>query len=937
MIEKYSLSGEWRFAFDKEMKGEEKGFASPDVTFDDTMNLPSTTAIEKKGEQSSAAEIWHLAEVYPYSGAVWFSKKVKISESCIGKPLYLLMGRTRMTRVWIDGEFAGENNSLCAPHKYDITDLVRSDEFTITVEVRNTGYPTSGGHMTSPDTQTNWIGITGELELIANSKIEIEKVKTYPNIHKSELMLEVEVINHTANEAICDFCVIGDAYDINGSIDKPIPEFKTVISVKAGRSTHTIIIPMGDCELWSEHNPVVYRLCCTLGEDKFYTSTGMREFKRNGLSFEINGVKTFLRGKHDGMLFPLTGAAPTDVDEWVRILSIAKSYGINHYRYHTSCPPEAAFEAADIVGIYMEPQLPFWGTLYGHGEDGFAEQQNEQEYLISEGVRILEAYGNHPSFCMMSLGNELWGSEERMKEILRKYKALDNRHLYSQGSNNYQWCPKIFEEDDYFVGVRFDLKRQLRGSYAMCDAPLGFIQTDRPSTRHCYDEAVIPGEAGFDNGKSVGSDSDVIEIQYKTGVKKVKAQNSGEVFIPEIPVVTHEVGQYGMYPDYKEIEKYTGVTRARNFEIFKKSLEDAKLADMQDKFFRCSGRLAVSCYKEELEAALRSEKISGYQILDLQDFNGQGTALVGILDSFMDSKGLIAPDEWCEFCSDAVVMASFDKYNFKGGEQFTADVLLAWYRDYDMGDRIVNWSVFDGERKAADGIISASATKNGLSHLGKITFAMPDTDKTRKLTLSLKIKGMNIKNHYSLWVYPEADYSALGESVLERDGKTAYITEDFEEAKKLLAKGEKVLLLCGELPEDKKIKGAYCTDFWNFPMFKSISESMKKPIPTGTMGMVINKEHPSISEFATDDYTTQQWFDIIENADCCILDGSDIKPIIQVIDNVERNHKLSILFETEEFGGKLLVCSSRLLDIPYRPEIAAFAKSILDYIVSESF
>ena len=70
-----------------------------------------------------------------------------------------------------------------------------------------------------------------------------------------------------------------------------------------------------------------------------------------------------LRGKHDGLIFPKTGYAPTDVNEWLRVLGIAKSYGINHYRFHTCCPPDAAFTAADLLGIYMEPELPFWGTI----------------------------------------------------------------------------------------------------------------------------------------------------------------------------------------------------------------------------------------------------------------------------------------------------------------------------------------------------------------------------------------------------------------------------------------------------------------------------------------------------------------------------------------------------------------------------------------------
>lgn len=933
MMNRYDLNGLWDFQFDSALNGEAFGIYSPDYKFSDTMRLPSTTAIEKKGSESIQPEIWHLTEVYPFSGAVWFSKKVKISVDDINRPLYLYMDRTRMTRLWIDGIFVGENNSLCTPHLYDITQYVRNEEFHLCIEVRNTGYPTGGGHMTSPDTQTNWIGITGDFYIFSSACVEIKSVKTYPDIEKKSVRLKLEIDNHLDNDVCDTINFTANAEDINGLIGKEEIRFSQRLDIKKGISTFEINMPMGDdTELWSEHNPVVYKLNVTLGNDSYDTVFGMRSFKGKGLSFEINGRKTFLRGKHDGMLFPLTGAAPTEVDEWARILETAKSYGINHYRYHTCCPPSAAFEAADIVGIYMEPQLPFWGTLADENDESFQEQKAEQEYLISEGERILEAYGNHPSFCMMSLGNELWGSEKRMAEIIRRYKKLDGRHLYTQGSNNYQWCPKILPEDDYFVGVRLDINRQIRGSYAQCDAPLGFIQTCRPSTSHTYDSAILPTSVGHAHAQS-----GEIEIQYGTGVKKVTSESTANMLIPNIPVVTHEIGQYGMYPNFNEIAKYTGVTRAENFKVFRNRLEKAGMSDIADKFFKCSGMLAVSCYKEELEAALRSENAAGYQILDIQDFNGQGTALVGILDSFMESKGLITDEQWREFCSDAVIMAHFDKFNFRGKEHFKADISLAWYREYDLKDKLVSWRVLCKNDVITNGIITVDRISAGLNRIGSISFSMPDAGCTTKLTLELKLKNENVINHYPLWVYPEYDISVLSEDKIERNGRTVYITEDFENAKALLAEDKKVLLLCGELPDGKKIKGAYCTDFWNFPMFKSISESMGRPIPTGTMGLVIDNEHPSIAAFATDSYTTQQWFDIIENADCAILDGTDIKPIIQMIDNVERNHRLGILFETHELGGKLLVCTSRLLDIPRRVEVNAFAKSIIDYVLSDIF
>lgn len=422
---------------------------------------------------------------------------------------------------------------------------------------------------------------------------------------------------------------------------------------------------------WSEYQPALYFLLYQIDEqDNGFVSFGMRKFCADGTRFTINGKPTMLRGKHDGMIFPRTGYAPTDVNEWIRILQTAKDYGINHYRFHTCCPPDAAFTAADLLGIYMEPELPFWGTIAAPGEEGY--QEAEQQYLIALGDQMLDAFGNHPSFVMFSLGNELWGSPERLGEILRHYKARDSRRLYTQGCNNFQHFPLVLPEDDYFVGVRLSKERLIRGSYGMCDAPLGHVQTDRPSTMHQYDTIIFPEQKEDADGEA----AEEIEIQYGTGVKKVKVSKSAGGLIPTKPVITHEIGQYEVYPNFREIEKYTGPLKARNFEIFRERLAAKGMLSQAEDFFQCSGALAAACYKEEIEAAMRSQYVAGFQLLDLQDFSGQGTALVGMLDAFMESKGLITPEEWRMFCSDCVLLAQFPSYTLISGEMFTAKVSM---------------------------------------------------------------------------------------------------------------------------------------------------------------------------------------------------------------------------------------------------------------------
>ena len=113
-------------------------------------------------------------------------------------------------------------------------------------------------------------------------------------------------------------------------------------------------------------------------------------------------------------------------------------------------------------------------------------------------------------------------------------------------------------------------------------------------------------------------------------------------------------GEFEVTPDFREIPKYTGVLKARNLEIFQQRLKDANMLDLSHDFMRASGALAAICQREDIEAALRTPGFGGFQWLDIQDFPGQGTALVGMLNVFMESKGITTPEKWRQFCCETV-------------------------------------------------------------------------------------------------------------------------------------------------------------------------------------------------------------------------------------------------------------------------------------------
>lgn len=889
MREIVNLCGEWQMRFcDGECMTE---------GFEDTIILPDTTSNAKKGKLNPKREKGHLTDIYKFEGSCAFRRVITLPKLEAGETGILHLERTRITKLFIDSESCGMRDSLCTSHNYDITRFCDGKEHEIIIEVSNVGYKTRGGHMTSPDTQTNWLGITGRMEVQCFGKVYAKNLVVTPDVEGKAFVVECDIVGSECG-SVCVKASCGD--DVH------------LVEAEFSAGKLSVHIPLREnAKLWSEFERNLYDISVDTGCDLQTVTAGLRKLSVNGNKFEINGRKTFLRGKHDGLIFPETGYAPTDKKSWLKVMETAKQYGINHYRFHTCCPPEAAFEAADELGIYMEPELPFWGSICAKDEEGYNEQ--EQEYLISEGIAILREFGNHPSFCMMSMGNELWGNRQRINEIMGILRSFDSRPLYTEGSNTFQFVPDTVENDDFFCGVRLSRERLIRGSYAMCDAPLGHVQTDEPSTLKDYD-SIISGQLP-DSLKGNITPDGTIQIQYGTGVKTVKASDMTDGFNPKMPIVTHEIGQYETYPDYNEIEKYKGPLRARNFEIFRERLCDKGLGELANDYFAASGKLAMACYKEELEAVLRSKLLAGCQILDIQDFSGQGTALVGVLNAFMENKGIISDSEWREFFSETVLLARFDRYVYRGSDSFKAKVQLCDYSDKSLCGKTLRWSLgkHSGEMQIGE--------YENYCDIGDIEIDCLN-EQEGKLTLALSVG--DIKNHYDLYVVKTVDSVDFTGCIIVRE-----LDEQTENA---LNEG-KTVLLCAKPDEDKSIEGFYCQDFWCYPMFRSISESMGRKVPVGTMGLLIDKSHPALGGFVTESYSTPQWWKAVSHSRSEILDNNadGVKVIVRTIDNFERNHNLGLIYEYNKGNGKVVVCNVDLEAIAFSPEGRALAQSLADY------
>lgn len=960
MSNKLDLSGKWYVQLDSKCEGISCNYQSQDFSqfANTTINLPGSVTGQGLGTKNDKKETGFLTEEYLFEGYAWFQKKIHLDDSVDYSHVFLTLERTRISHVWIDDEYAGTMDSFCTAHIYDLSGLIKKSDFTLTIMISNVKneYRTAGGHMTSPDTQTNWTGITGELSLEFCSNLRLSCVRTdidydnrKMNLRADILLFEDTNVNITSEVSVLSMSNYTDerTYSVltcNEATSADLTEGLNIIELEYDLPEY---LPV-----WDEYDPSVIELKVSANDSVKITHFGIRKFEHKGMHFYINGRKTFLRGTHEGLIFPLTGYAPTDLESWIRVMQKAHDFGLNHYRCHTCCPPEAAFLAADLTGIFYQPELPFWGSFYAETDPEYQDAKVSQDYLTEEGYNILDAYGNHPSFCLMTMGNELWGTPSALNKLMSEYKKYDNRHLYSQGSNNFQFTPNIQPEDDFFSGVRLSADRLLRDSYAMCDAPLGHLQTCRPSTNYSYEDAIFPQVEGNETN---ATDGEYIDIQFGTEAKRVKKTDS-ETLIPNVPIVTHEIGQYETYPDYDEIDKYTGPLKARNFEIFRQRLKDNNLLDKAKDYFHASGALAAACYKDELETALRTDDLGGFQLLDIQDYSGQGTALVGMLNSMLENKGIIKEEQWRHFCSDAVIQAEFDSYTVQNGQILNGELSITWYRNYipEVLDVEVTLAFNNTEQREPvpasadsddampDTIISKKIyhieeafEENGYHSLGSLEVDIPESDSALGYVLTIKVLNENIQNSYELWSYPDINdiIGMINETEIA-------ITQTIDDAIAYAMEGTPSLVCLSDEYNPSSIKGYYASDFWCYTMFRSISESMGKEVAVGTMGLLIDNYHPALDYFPSHSYSTPQWWDIVENSRSTILDGTDINPIVQTIDNFERNHRLGLIYEVKisESDTPIVICTAPLPSLIQKgnPEAAELLYSLCDYIKNSS-
>lgn len=852
--------------------------------------LPGSLAENNIGDQPTDSATNMLSETYSYQGVAWYEKEVMIPPSWASRSVELYLERTKVSEVYINGKPVGSQNSVSTPHVYRIDSLFKAGKNHIAIKIDNAKslLPLGGSHAYSAHTQTNWNGILGDFYVRMLPDISIRQIRIDTSVD-GHSTVRISLANHTTtlleNQEV--------RITIKDEEGKIVSQKEMLLNVIPGDSEYPMEINIPDPALWDEYTPTLYTFQIEIrGNDAKTVRSGIRYFTTQGTQFVNNGRTVFLRGKNECGVFPLTGYASMEIDDWRRYFSIVRSYGLNHVRFHSWTPPKAAFIAADEIGLFLQSELPLWGT-YRETDTVLIS------YMKQEGRRIIEEYGNHPSFVMFSLGNELEGDTAIMASVVTALKEADQHRLYALGTNNHYWNPQTHPLEDFFVAMRHgkvapDNSTDLRGSFSFADSDKGgIINCLSPNTLRDFSSA---------------------------------NQELGK------PTIGHETGQYQIFPNFQEIDKYKGVLRPLNFMVFKQRLEQAGMGRQAEAFLKASGALAALCYREEIEMALRTPGFGGFQLLDLQDYPGQGTALVGILDAFMESKGVISQEKWTEFCTDVVLLARFPKYCWNKDELFTAEIQIVHYGQVDITDKTVSCtlSTESGETIYSKEIVCPVISQGQLNSVITLSIPLNVINEPTKMKLQVALKETDYRNSWDIWVYPPYNTTKIAEANF--NGIT--VTRD----KKLFEKLYEAESLVLYIPMEKDIReqsvgGLFISDFWNFKVFKGVAESLGIEPSPGTLGLLIEDPgHGIFNSFPTDSHTNWQWWNIVKNSRPMILDDmpADYFPIVQVIDNFDRNHKLGLIYQLP--GSKALVCSSDLFACSNEPEVKALFHSLLEYL-----
>ncbi len=864
------LAGTWRC----EIPGRTADIILPGTLDENRIGYPDMTAAKWHPDaavnaalQAEGVIATRLTRCCTYEGPATITRRLRTAIPP-DRRVFLEAERARFLSLSVNGKPVPPflPPTISTPYIFEVTGFLTGDDlFSLISDNSYPGWPHDAivfSSAATDETQTNWNGLLGFLHLRVENPVFLHAVRVYPHGQKLDIcaVLSAAVPWHGVLRAESE--ALAEPARAEGSVEPGLHEiwFRNLP-----------LVP--DVRRWDEGEGNLYTLSVSSeGLETKTVSFGVRDFGNQSGRLALNGRGFFLRGETNCALFPETGHPPMEVEAWTDILKTYRAYGVNCVRFHSHVPPEAAFEAADRLGMLMQPELSHWNP-----RDAF-EQEESFAYYRDELTRVILQLANHPSFVMLTLGNELCTGElgrRRMDALLALARSLDPTRLYANASNAHYGALGCDLNSDFYTSERY-FEEKIRATCANMQGPLN----------HIYANA---------------------KLNYSSVIKKIH-----ETY-PR-PVFSFEVGQYEVLPDFAEIDEFQGITRADNLALIRAKVREANLEAEWPLRVEASGELSRLCYRAEIEAALLSEGMSGISLLSLQDFTGQGTALVGMMNSHLKPKPypFAAPERFESFFRACLPLVMLNRFTYESGERLSARVRMANYGKQDLTG-CLRWTL----GSLTGDLPAATAPCGGLADLGVLEITLGDQEIG---ALSLRVSFAGWENAYPVWVYPPAG-PVCPEGVLE--------ARHFNDSvKAVLAAGGVVYLSPDSCPESlpHSIQAQFSTDFWSVGTF---------PGQEGGMGQLIDAAHPIFRRFPTESHTDWQWWPMA-NQRAFIL-PEPLRAIVTEMDSYATMRPMAQMLEARFGNGRVLLSSLGLHQLQQYPEARALQAAIYHYLSSADF